>query len=567
MTVETHVAAIVQGTRRAPVAVATASPEVIVATAGGRPGSVALVSVVTETGPPGSVATGTGSPGRVVTAIGRPGRRARAVGRTGSVRTNASRTASAATGARGASRGDRRDGDRSYGRDRGFDRQQGRPSSDRGQQGDRPYGDRRHGDRRQDDRRQGERPYRERTSGDRPGGERPYRPRRDDERGYGARDDRRGHGGRHTDGPAGPREPRQGGGRVAGRPAQRGFDRGRDRDRAPHERAPREAGHGAAELALRPRHDDPVVADRIQPRDLDRAARSELKTLSKENADWVARHLVAAAEALEDDPALAHRHALSASRRAGRVAVVRETLAITAYATGDFALALRELRTYRRLSGNDDQIALMVDSERGVGRSDRALELGRSVDRSAVPVQVQVALAIAMSGARLDLGQPELALTELEIAQLDPDRAFSYSPALFAAYAEVLEELGRADDAARWRSLTERAEAALEGARPDFIEVFSLEDDEEPVAVDAPAAPPTGSSEPGAEPDGEPTGAEPTEDEPTEDAPSEDSAGAPADSVDAVEESDPADAIEPEVAEILAETAHLDGDQAGAEPA
>jgi hypothetical protein len=60
---------------------------------------------------------------------------------------------------------------------------------------------------------------------------------------------------------------------------------------------------------------------------------------------------------------------------------VRETLAITAYATGDYALALRELRTYRRISGKDDQIALMVDSERGVGRPDRALEVGRAVDK------------------------------------------------------------------------------------------------------------------------------------------------------------------------------------------
>ncbi len=87
----------------------------------------------------------------------------------------------------------------------------------------------------------------------------------------------------------------------------------------------------------------------------------------------------------------------------------------------------------------------MVDSERGVGRPDRALEVGRAVDRAELPVAVQVSLAIAMSGARLDQGQPELALAELEIPQLDPDRAFSYSPALFSAYAEVLDELGRTD--------------------------------------------------------------------------------------------------------------------------
>jgi 23S rRNA pseudouridine2605 synthase len=185
----------------------------------------------------------------------------------------------------------------------------------------------------------------------------------------------------------------------------------------------------------------------------------------------------------------------------------------------------------------------MVDSERGVGRADRALELGRSVERSSLPASVQAALAIAMSGARLDLGQPELALSELEVPQLDPDRAFSYSPALFAAYAEVLEELGRADDAARWRGLAERAEAALEGAQPDFVEVFELEEDD---ASDQPIE------------------SEEAESVATEPAPpAVDAVDAGDDVTDVVlddAEGDPADAIEPEVAAILEETANLDED-------
>lgn len=212
---------------------------------------------------------------------------------------------------------------------------------------------------------------------------------------------------------------------------------------------------------VRARHDDPELPEDVQPRDLDKAARVELKSLSKENADWVAQHLVMAARLIEEDPARAHEHAMSAARRAGRVGVVRETLAITAYATGDFALALRELRTYRRISGSNDQLPLMVDSERGVGRADRALELGRSVDRATLPNDVQVSLAIAMSGARLDLGQNEAALAELEIPQLDPNRAFSWSPDLFHAYADVLEELGRTDQAETWRERAGRAEDAI----------------------------------------------------------------------------------------------------------
>ena len=126
----------------------------------------------------------------------------------------------------------------------------------------------------------------------------------------------------------------------------------------------------------------------------------------------------------------------------------------------------------------------MVDSERGVGRPEKALEVGRSVDRTTLSPATQVSLAIAMSGARLDLGSPELALGELEIPQLDPDRAFSYSPALYDAYAEVLDELGRAEDAALWRK---RAAVALELlGEPDEGETVEIvEEDVHDVTPDA----------------------------------------------------------------------------------
>jgi hypothetical protein len=233
---------------------------------------------------------------------------------------------------------------------------------------------------------------------------------------------------------------------------------------------------------VRSRHDDPVIPDDVKPGELDRVARSQLKTLSKENAEGVANHLVMVARLIESDPQLAHKHAVSAARRAGRIAVVRETLAITAYSIGDFALALRELRTYRRISGRDDQLPMMVDSERGLGRPDRALELGRSVPRDSLPTDVQVELAIAMSGARLDLGDTAAALSELEIPQLDPDTAFSYSPGLFDAYATVLEDLGRTDEAELWWERSDRASDALaSGVNPDdddTVEVVEEELDE-----------------------------------------------------------------------------------------
>lgn len=225
-----------------------------------------------------------------------------------------------------------------------------------------------------------------------------------------------------------------------------------------------------------------------------------------------------AARLIDEDPARAHEHALAASRRAGRIAVVRETLGITAYAIGDFALALRELRTYRRISGNDDQIALMVDSERGIGRPDRALETGRAVDRASLPTAVRVALAIAMSGARLDLGQTDLALGELEIPELDPDRAFAWSPALFAARAAVLEDLGRLDEAEFWSRRAEIAADAL-GLDDDEDEIIvedGLIDDGEPGTTSTDREPDPAPSEPASAP------TDPASDEPASDDPASD---------------------------------------------
>jgi hypothetical protein len=234
--------------------------------------------------------------------------------------------------------------------------------------------------------------------------------------------------------------------------------------------------------SVRAYHEAPAIPEDVTGNELDRIARNELKTLSKENADGVAQHLVMAARLIEADPELAHQHAISAARRAGRIGVVRETLAITAYAVGDYALALRELRTYRRITGRNDQLPMMVDSERGLGRPEKALEEGRSVPRASLPAEVRVELAIAMSGARLDLEQKDAALTELEIAELDPTKAFSYSPALFDAYATVLEELGRDKEAELWFERSELASDALAQAENagdvEVIEIIEVDEDE-----------------------------------------------------------------------------------------
>jgi hypothetical protein len=286
-----------------------------------------------------------------------------------------------------------------------------------------------------------------------------------------------------SDQPQRPRGGHQGSNRGAGGPSrgQRpgggpGGDRGGsdrngrggvDRDRPQRSDAPRDDV---------PRHDDPLVDDDVTTSELERGAWRELKALTKENAEWVAGHLVMASRVIDDDPDRAHKHALAAARRAGRIPVVRETVGITAYLLADFALALRELRTYRRLSGVDDQLPLMVDCERGLGRPDKALELAGEVSKASLSPSVQVELAIARSGARLDMGKPELALGELEIVQLDPNVAYKYSAALFDSYAVVLQELGREEEAALWGKRANIAASAIrEASGGDVDEMVVVE--------------------------------------------------------------------------------------------
>ncbi len=222
-----------------------------------------------------------------------------------------------------------------------------------------------------------------------------------------------------------------------------------------------------------------MLPDEVEPKDLHPSARNELKTLQADVQERVARHLAMVAFLIDDDAELAHQHALSANRRAGRIPVARETLAITAYRTGDYALALRELRTYRRLSGLDGHVALMVDCERGLGRPDKAIETGLEADTSRLDTEQRVHLAIAMSGARLDLGQTQQALFELEIPELNPTKAFSWSPDLFAAYSAVLEDLGRSAEAAKWLERAEQAARALQAHHGslDELEVFEVYED------------------------------------------------------------------------------------------
>ncbi|WP_346925592.1 hypothetical protein, partial [uncultured Arthrobacter sp.] len=302
-------------------------------------------------------------------------------------------------------------------------------------------------------------------------------PREGDRKPFGGDHDRKPYSGGDNRKPFGSRDdrPARGFDRGDSGPRQFGRDRAEDRPvRVPNARDLRSANRPDRERS-------PQIDDDVTGKELDRATQHQIKTLEDNSAEWVARHLVMAGRLIDDEPELAFQHALAASRRGGRLAAVREAVGLTAYAAGHYGEALREFRTYRRISGSNMHLPVMADCERGLGRPDRALEMARSEEAKDLDAPGKAELAIVAAGARTDLGQLDAAVSELEIVQLDINRAFSYSPRLFRAYAEALAAVGRTAESEKWQRQAVVAENALGldvSEDPDIIDLGWDEEEE-----------------------------------------------------------------------------------------
>jgi tetratricopeptide (TPR) repeat protein len=196
----------------------------------------------------------------------------------------------------------------------------------------------------------------------------------------------------------------------------------------------------------------------------------------------VARYLVAAG--LEEDPEKGYAYAQAAKRLAARVGVVREACGIAAYRTGRWAEALSEFRAARRMTGGDDYLPHMADSERALGRPDRALALIREANTGGLDRATQIELLIVESGIRRDQGLPEAAVVTLQVPELTSSRLRPWSARLFYAYADALLAAGRADEARD--AFARAAEADTNGETDaadrldelDGIEFEDLEDED-----------------------------------------------------------------------------------------
>jgi tetratricopeptide (TPR) repeat protein len=230
------------------------------------------------------------------------------------------------------------------------------------------------------------------------------------------------------------------------------------------------------------------VPDHISEDQISREVKAELRALPADLALTVGRYLVAAE--LAKDPDQAYRYAQAARALAARIGVVREVAGVTAYRSGRWAEALAELRAAKRLSGRGEFLPLIADSERALGRLDRALELVHSDEAKRLPRAAQIELRIVESGIRRDQGLADAAVLALRVPELGDGRVRPWSARLFYAYGDALLDAKRPEEA---REAFSRAVIADENEETDAlsrldaldgITVEDLEDDEDDEDLD-----------------------------------------------------------------------------------
>jgi tetratricopeptide (TPR) repeat protein len=211
--------------------------------------------------------------------------------------------------------------------------------------------------------------------------------------------------------------------------------------------------------------------------------RSSLRGLDPRNAEQVAKHLVVAGVVIDDDPELALAHARAARDRASRLAAVREAVGVAAYHAGDYAEAARELRAYRRMTGDEGYRAVLADCERALGRPEVALRLVAEALAAGPDAEEEAELRLVEAGVRRDLGETAAARLVLETAlggRPRPELVRNADPEtlrLAAGYADLLREQGDTQEAERWlAALTEADPENLLGVGEAAAVEFSEED-------------------------------------------------------------------------------------------
>ncbi|MDQ4148704.1 MAG: hypothetical protein M3164_01735, partial [Actinomycetota bacterium] len=131
-----------------------------------------------------------------------------------------------------------------------------------------------------------------------------------------------------------------------------------------------------------------------------------------------------------------------------------ELMGLAYYHDGRWQDALRELLTFRRMTGSLDQNHVIADCYRALGRPDRALEVCAEVSPSSTSPEVWTEIVIVAAGALADKGQIREALAMLARGDLNPESVQEHHLRLWYVRADLLERAERwAEAAQEWKRI------------------------------------------------------------------------------------------------------------------
>ncbi|MDR1448176.1 MAG: hypothetical protein LBI63_04360 [Candidatus Ancillula sp.] len=208
------------------------------------------------------------------------------------------------------------------------------------------------------------------------------------------------------------------------------------------------------------------------------AYKNEIALLGSEKSKLIEKYIISTYRYLDTLPQKALEEAKKAVKIVSRLAVVREMLGLAAYKSGEWSLAIRELKTARRLNGLSDYLPIIADSYRGLGQPMQVFEIAISPEAMSLPLSAHIEMSIVLAGAYSDIGKFKPAMETLKREMSRSGLSTELKLRLMEAQALVLETEGKQNEANKIWSITEPIYQNMDSAFINELIVYDISDDE-----------------------------------------------------------------------------------------
>lgn len=216
-----------------------------------------------------------------------------------------------------------------------------------------------------------------------------------------------------------------------------------------------------------PRQDPPAKRGKITSvpsGQLPRWLREEvLRSTPKERREAALAHLARGMQQFADERYQAAATELrKAKELSSRAPTIRELLGLAAYRSGQWEEALREVRTYRRITGDLTHTPVELDCLRALGRHDGIVKTWDLIQEGDVRPETQHEARVVYASYLLDQGQPRDAWAVIRPSRLVANPSPPETRRWFVA-ARVALAAGDKEAASKILGALERHEIDFEG--------------------------------------------------------------------------------------------------------